>query len=64
MSCLDPSNNEKHPAPPYNPKHNPSNHNNTHNSSHEITTVIAKMYYNTDDEDLKASAMDVLRYIN
>lgn len=31
---------------------------------HEITTVIAKMYYNTDDEDLKASAMDVLRYIN
>ena len=31
---------------------------------HEITTKIAKMYYETQNETLKGNAMDVLVYIN
>ena len=31
---------------------------------HEITTKIAKLYYETKNEKFKANAMDVLSYIN
>ena len=31
---------------------------------HEITSRIAKMYYETTNDDFKANAMDILQYIN
>lgn len=31
---------------------------------HEITTKIAKLYYETKNEKYKANAMDVLSFIN
>ena len=31
---------------------------------HDITTRIAKMYYDTSNEDFKSNAMDILQFIN
>ena len=31
---------------------------------HDITTRIAKMYYDTANEDFKSNAMDILQFIN